>query len=102
MLRRDGFILLDAGPKGGTLFTEMFTLPPAVLYVNADARRGEVRIEVVDAAGKPLVRSAPINSDSPRAKVTWKQDKINELGTQAVSLRFTLCNASLYSLWFAE
>ena len=73
VLRRDGFISLDAGEQAGTIQTEPFKLPGTKILVNVDAPTGELRMEVLDGDGKLKGRTA--------------------------SLRFTLRNGQFYSYW---
>ena len=99
VLRRDGFISLDAGETGGTIQTEAFTLPGSKLFVNVDAPKGELRVEARDRGGKVLAASEPMKGDLLRAEVKWQSGDIGRLKGKTVSLRFTLQNASLYSYW---
>ena len=46
-LRIDGFVSLDAGPEGGVVLTVPFWPQGKHLYINADARGGEIRVEVL-------------------------------------------------------
>ncbi|MEX2112010.1 MAG: hypothetical protein WD845_02430, partial [Pirellulales bacterium] len=101
VLRRDGFISLDAGAEEGSVRTGPFALPPGHLFVNADAGHGSLRAELCDAVGNVLASSAALQSDQPRAQVAWDQGELSDLQGQRVSLRFTLRDASLYSYWFA-
>ena len=45
-LRRDGFASLDADEKGGTLTTRPLRFRGRHLFVNIDAPKGELRIEI--------------------------------------------------------
>jgi len=99
VLRRDGFISLDAGETEGTVLTKPFTLPSGKLFVNVDALKGELLVEVLGKNGKVLAISKPVKGDLPRGEAKWQQGNIADLKSKAVSLRFTLCNASLYSYW---
>ena len=101
VLRRDGFMSLDADQAGGTLRTEPFTLAGGRLFVNVDASSGELCIEVLDAGGQVTASSTLMDGDRPSAEVEWEQGKIAELLNKEVSLRFTLRNARLYSYWVA-
>ncbi len=47
VLRRDGFISLDAGEEPGTLLTKPFVLGGTTLHVNADAKSGEVAVTLL-------------------------------------------------------
>ncbi len=100
ILRRDGFMSLDAGESAGTLLTRRFTVPGETLKVNVDARQGELEIEVLDEQGNTLATSDVIRSNLPAGQVSWKQGDLANAHGKAGSLRFTLRNASLYSYWF--
>ena len=43
-----------------------------------------------------------IEGDHPSAELVWEQGNIGEQLNNAVSLRFTLRNAKLYSYWVEE
>jgi hypothetical protein len=102
VLRRDGFISLDAGDKEGTLLTKPFELTGGKLYANIDARKGELRVEALDKDGKVLAVSSPLEGDMPRGEVQWGQGKRADLQRHQVSFRFVLRNAKLYSYWLEE
>jgi hypothetical protein len=102
VLRRDGFISLDAGENEGTLLTETLTIPAAKLFVNVDTLEGELRVELLDQDGKPLATSDALKSDLPRGEVQWKEGNLADHKGKAARLKFTLHNASLYSYWFEE
>ena len=99
VLRRDGFISLDAGDTEGTVLTMPFTLPGGELFVNVDALKGELRVEALDKNGKVLAASAPMTGNLLHQSVPWKQGAFADLKDQAVSLRFKLHNGQLYSYW---
>jgi len=100
VLRRDGFISLDAGTRKGTILTDPFKAPGGKLFVNvAGGKGGELRVDVLDASGKVLAASEPVVGDQPRAEVTWQKDKTAAFGGKVVSLRFSVRNASFYSYW---
>ena len=100
VLRRDGFISLDAGEKEGTLLTQPFRAPATKLFVNVGAAEGELRVEVLAKNGKVLAVSAPIRGDQLRGKVRWQKGNMGDFDGKAVSIRFTLRNAAFYSYWF--
>jgi len=99
VLRRDGFVSLDAGEREGTIITEPFALAGGRLHVNVDAPRGELRVEVLGGDGNVLAESAPLEGDLTRGEVTWKRGDVCALAGQSIALRFRLRNASLYSYW---
>ncbi len=97
--RRDGFVSLSAGKERGTVVTRKFRQTGGELLVNADASRGELRVEVLDADGRVVARSTALRGDLPRERVTWKKGGIAGAKGTAVQLRFTLREARLYSYW---
>jgi hypothetical protein len=100
VLRRDGFISLDADETGGSVCTEPFALAGAKLFVNIDAFGGELRVDMLDAEGEARVSSTPITGDHARAEVAWEHGNIGEYLNREVSCRFTLHDAEFYSYWF--
>ena len=48
VLRRDGFVSLDAGVESGTLLTKQFVLAGTTLHLNVDANTGELNVTVLD------------------------------------------------------
>lgn len=101
-LRRDGFISLDAGERGGVLVTEPFVGIGTSLHVNLDAARGEVRVEVLDEGRRPLATSAPMVGDLADGELRWVEGSLAQVRGRAVSLRFTLRRARVYSYWIEE
>ena len=99
VLRRDGFISLDAGEQEGTLVTEPFELPGEKLFVNVDAVKGDLRAEVLDAEGRTVARSDPLSGDHPRAELKWSNADAVQLQGVVASLRFTLRRGHFYSYW---
>ena len=99
VLRRDGFVSLDAGETQGTILTKPFKLPGGKLFVNVDAFKGELRIEVVGENGKALAVSEPMKGDLLRGEVKWQKGNITDLKGKVVSLCFKLHKARFYSYW---
>jgi len=120
-LRRDGFASMDAVDAEGTLTTRPVTFSGKHLFVNADASKGEVRVEVlpvlfrgyrvrhVDGTLEPPIDGfdakscAPVTSDSTRTPISWQSGKdLSSLAGRPVQFRFHLKNARLYSFWIAN
>ena len=99
VLRRDGFISLDAGEQAGTIQTEPFKVSGDQLLVNVNALKGELRVEMLDGVGQVVAQSKPLTGDLPREPVKWAKGNIAELKGQIVSLRFILRNGQFYSYW---
>jgi len=102
VLRRDGFISLDANAQKGTMLTKPFLLNGDKLFVNVDALEGELGIEVLDENSTVLAESVPVAGDLPRCEVSWRQEDLVDLMGKVVSLRFTLRNAKFYSYWLEK
>ena len=102
VLRRDGFVSLDAGETEGTLLTKSFALPAGKLWVNLDAPEGDLRVEVLDAEGKVRGVSGRLKGDLKQAEVSWQSGDISGLSGHSVSLRFRVRQARFYSYWFSE
>ena len=102
VLRRDGFVSLDADSTGGDITTRPFTAPADRLFVNLQASRGQIRVHALDAAGDTIATSVPLTGDQTRAAVRWSGGSIEALKGKQVSLRFVLRDAQLYSYWLAD
>ena len=105
-MRLDGWALVEADVEGGELLTTPISFTGSRLWINADAKDGEVRTELVDRQEKPLAGFTaadckPIVSDSVRHEVQWTEspDLAQYAGTP-LRLRFHLRNARLYSFRF--
>ena len=103
MLRRDGFVSLDAGANAGTLLTEPFTLTGDKLFVNSFGHKnGSLRVDVLATNQKVLARSSALTGDQLRGEVRWSQNDIAKLKGKTVQLRFTLNDSNLYSYWLKD
>ena len=97
VLRRDGFISLDAGDQFGTLLTDPFEVTDERLFVNVDAPDGAMYVQVLDEDDQVLAISDLMTGNLPFAEVPWVQGSLDELLGQVVKLRFRLIDGSLYS-----
>ena len=98
VLRRDGFISLDATEKPGRITTRIFVCPGSTIKVNVAFRKnGRLTAELLDESGKVVANSKPIVVGTTKGQLKW-QNKVELKGKQ-VQLRFTLKNASFYSYW---
>jgi hypothetical protein len=102
VLRRDGFVSLDAGEQTGTLVTRPFVLQAPTLLVNVDARNGELEATVSDGDGRVAAVSRSVHGDQPRAKIEWKTGELTECQGKKVSVTFRLRQAQLYSFWCGD
>ena len=99
VLRRDGFVSLDAGEEPGTLLTKPFVLAGTTLHVNVDARAGELGVTVLGEDGQTVAVAEPVTGNQPRAEFRWKSGDLDSVKGKTVSLRLSLHNAHLYSFW---
>ena len=103
VLRRDGFISLDADGSEGQLTTRPCTLPGGRLFVNVGMRKqGQLRVEALDRNGEVLAASAPMTRDQRRGEVVWERGSLAKLKGQVIRLRFSLRHGSLYSYWYQD
>jgi hypothetical protein len=103
-LRRDGFVSLDAGEAEGSVTTRPVVFTGRHLFVNLDAPRGELRVEVLDENGEPIApftkaACAPLSVDSTRHAVSWGETTLAAVAGEAVRFRFTLQRGKLYAFW---
>ncbi len=106
-LRIDGFVSVAAGMSGGELLTKPLVFEGGKLEINfATSAAGSVRVEIQDAAGKPingftLADSADLFGDDLDRQVSWKAGPdVSKLAGKPVRLRFVLKDADLYSMRF--
>ncbi len=102
ILRRDGFVSMDAGNQEGTLLTEPIVVTTSRLFVNVDASQGELRAEVLDMDGVVVALSRPVMGDNSRVALRWVQGDLATQVGRKVQLRFTLRDAAFYSYWLGH
>src|SRR5204863_5678647 len=106
-LRRDGFASLEAGDTPGSVTTRPLTFSGRRLFINADAKSGELRAELLDAQGQAIAPFSQadcvaVSVDSTRQLVTWKSTAdLAAVAGKPVRLRFHLKNAKLFSFWIS-
>ena len=84
------------------LVTRPFVVAGTRLWVNIDAARGDVIIEMIDSTGKVVARSQPVTGDVRRGAVSWSAGNLGDRRGAPCRLRFTARQASLYSYWFSQ
>ncbi len=105
--RLDGFAAWRAGPETGELTTQAFRCDGDRLFVNADASRGSLTVEVLDESGAVMKGfeaddCRPINANTlaegADGWVRWNGgDNLQALQGKQIQLRFVLKNADLFS-----
>lgn len=105
ILRKDGFVSIDAGEDEGYIITKPFIFKGKELYINADASRGNILVEVLDLSDKAIFGFSrnecfPINRDNTSCIVKWQKKDISSLEGKTVKLKFYLQRAKLFSFVF--
>ena len=108
-LRLDGFVSINAPMSGGELVTKPIQFSGKALSLNfASSAAGDIRVEIQDAAGKPLPGFAledcdELFGDTVQRHVTWKSSTdLAAIAGQMVRIRFVLRDADLFSFQFTE
>ena len=95
-IKRDRFVALEGSFEKGFIVTKPLKISGSTLHVNAKADFGEIIVEVLDEQGKSLGKSKPLSQDGIDLPVQCKNDtKLPEIG----SLKISISNARLYSIW---
>ncbi len=106
-LRRDGFASMDGS---GEMTTKLLTVTKDVkyLFVNVNAKSGNLRAEILDADGNCLDgysanECVPITEDTCRVKITWNgASDLSFLQGKGFRIRFVQENAEFYSFWLSN
>ena len=109
-LRIDGFVSLWAPLKGGEVLTKPLLFGGSRLILNfSTSGAGSIRVELQDAAGRPLEGFAllacdEVFGDSLARTVTWKEGQadLRALAGRPIRLRMVMKDADIFSLRFAE
>ena len=101
----DRFVSADGAGPDAQFCTVPLTFTGDVLELNAATKgSGSIRVEILDAAGRPiagLAPSLPFRGDELRARILWpEQSSPARWKARPVSLRFQLDQAELYSFAF--
>lgn len=106
-LRLDGFVSINAPMSGGEALTKPIRFKGSQLEINfATSAAGGLRVEIQDAAGKPIPGFTLADcdeqfGDQPDRVVSWKSESdVSLLSGRTVQLRFELKDADLYALRF--
>jgi hypothetical protein len=109
VLRLDGFVSADADYAGGWLTTPPVVFAGSRLELNLDTSAGgSGRVEVQDAAGRPipgfsLADADELRGNSVRLPVSWKGSlDVARLAGRPVKLHFKLRDAKLYAFQFVK
>jgi hypothetical protein len=108
-LRTDGFASVHVGADVGELVTHPLRFKGRELVINySTSAGGSVRLELLDATGKPipeftLAESQHLVGDTIEQQVGWKQGSdVSSLVGQPVRLRFVMQEADLFAIQFRQ
>jgi hypothetical protein len=104
--RRHGFVSADTGPQGGEIETRPLRFGSPRLVVNADAGRGEVRVALLEADGRPipgrsLADCRSLNADRTQWTVEWRDGETVPTD-RPVKVLLQMRNVRLYSVASAD
>ncbi len=105
-LPKERLVARTAGDELGVLMTKPFVVEGDRLEVNADARRGLLKVEAVEPDGERIdgfycKDAAEISENGFSIPVTWKSgSKIGDLKGRTIRLKFYMRDARLYSFCF--
>ncbi len=99
-MKRDRYVALVAEREEGTVRTKPFLVPGERLTLNVRAPRGEVRVRLLDAAGKPWAAlgdadARPVSGDVLAGEVRWPRS-LGELRDKPVRLEFRVRQGRLF------
>lgn len=104
-LRRDGFVSMHTSGEG-FLTTRNVVFDGNYFFVNADVK-GELRVELLDANGKPIPgytkgECKPMKANSTKQLIQWKnRPDVAGLKNKQVKIKFYLTDGDLYSFWIS-
>ena len=96
-IQRDRFVALESSFEKGQIVTKQLKLNSTNLHVNAKSDFGEIVVELLDQEGNSVAKSKSVQQDGMDIALEWKKTPPESL--TPVTLRFTMTNARLYSLW---
>jgi hypothetical protein len=103
--RLDGLVSIGADADGGEWLTPPLTFSGQTLVLNFAAPRGELRVELLDAQGRPIPGHTARDcqamiGDSTHATVHWYGRSDLSALPQPLRLRFLLRDAQVFSIRF--
>lgn len=101
-IRKEGFASLRGPQGGGVVVTRRLIWPGGPLLVNADARKGELKVRVSDMKRRPIEgfdygQSDVFTGDAIRTEIRWQGRSLDELKGRELRLEFQLRDADLYT-----
>lgn len=106
-MRWDGYVSLDASGETGKLITKLLRFKGDKLWVNLDASKGALKVELQDENGQAIPGFAledcqPVQENGINLSVSWQKGKLSKLAGRAIRVRFEIENASLFAFGFTN
>jgi hypothetical protein len=103
-LRLNGFVSLEAGQELATVSTRAIQNADGPLLVNADANKGSIRAELIDAYGNTIPGYSiedciPIDDDEIVQIVRWKKHSELPKKENILRIKFEMTNTKLYGFY---
>ncbi|MEM7232340.1 MAG: hypothetical protein AAF517_09210 [Planctomycetota bacterium] len=102
-IRLDGFFFLEAKKPNAHLLTKAFRLEGNELELNVDAHAGQIRIDILDEAKRPIPGYSGTDAtsyakvDRLRFRPRWKGKNLSKLVGRNIRLRVELSQARLFA-----
>jgi len=107
-LRRDGFVSVDAGYRGGEFTTPVLTFEGDRLEVSLDSSAGGwLQVEILTVGGTPVAgyelgACDTVRGNSFANRITWQgRSDVSELAYQPIRLRCVMRSMKLFAFQFA-
>lgn len=106
ILRRDGFVSLDARGTEKTVTTELFKFNGSFFFINARIT-GNMKVELLDKDGNVLngfskTESQGFTGDATKAQIKWNgKSNVADLKGKAIRAKFYVTEGNLYSFWIS-
>ncbi|MDG2384808.1 MAG: hypothetical protein P8N76_24275 [Pirellulaceae bacterium] len=103
-LPRDRFVAIQPRGKQGQITLKPIRLSPEMrISVNADARGGEIQIELLDSSGYRVSgytkdQSMPLADDNLKHPVRWRKSRLADLPSEGYQIRIHLTNAKIFAI----
>lgn len=106
-MRKDGFVSINSEDGAGEMTTKCYEGVGGPLMVNYSARKGSLRVEVLDQKGQVIPGYGrddceALQGDAVRGTITWKNQKELPADRGPVRFRFLLDRARIYSFMPGE
>jgi hypothetical protein len=102
-MKRDRYVARAAGDQAGRLVTPPVVLQGKRLSINADARGGEISVQLLDLGGTPIpgfsaAEAGAFSGDAIAAPIRWRRP-LTDLAGRPVKVAFSLKHARLFAFY---